>query len=79
MTVCETFTCDRKGCEATKQEPLRSPGVAMGQSLPVGWICWRQTEPNLHFCSVACLERTLGDVLKPTWRGMLLEAEAARG
>ena len=56
MTVCETFTCDRAGCGATKQEPLRSPDVAMGQSLPVGWICWPHTDPDLHFCSVACLE-----------------------
>ena len=76
MTVCEMFTCDRVGCGATKQEPLRSLDVAMGQSLPVGWICWPHTDPDLHFCSVACFEERLGCVLDPAWRTMLCDQEA---
>ena len=78
MTVCEMFTCDRVGCPATEREPLRSPDVAMGQSLPEGWICWPHTEPGLHFCSVACFEARLGRVLEPIWRAALLAKEAIK-
>ena len=59
MTVFELFVCDNRECVNTKSEKIRSSEVAMGQSLPKGWICWVYAEPDLHFCSTACLDSTV--------------------